>query len=154
MALELRSPAFRDGEPIPVKYTGDGENISPPLEWSGAPEGTKSFVLVVEDPDAPTGTFRHWGLYNIRAERTKLPEGLGHGVRTEDLGMGVNDFGEPRYGGPRPPKGHGIHHYHFKLGALDVEALMQAPTANIADIWDEAQEHLIAEAELVGTYVR
>jgi len=100
----------------------------------------------------PFGVFRHWGLYNIKAKRTQLPEGVGHGVRTEDLGMGVNDFGEPRYGGPAPPKGHGTHHYHFKLAALDVETLTQAPTASVADIWRAAQAHVIAQAELVGTY--
>ncbi len=150
ITFQLRSPAFGEGQAIPVKYTGDGDDVSPPLEWSNPPPGTRSFVLI--RPDAPFGVFRHWGLYNIKAKRTQLPEGVGHGVRTEDLGMGVNDFGEPRYGGPAPPKGHGTHHYHFKLAALDVETLTQAPTASVADIWRAAQAHVIAQAELVGTY--
>ncbi len=137
-----------------MKYTGDGENLSPPLEWSDPPAGTKSFALVVEDPDAPSGTFRHWGLYNIMAERRALPEGVGHGVKMEVLGMGVNDFGKPRYGGPAPPKGHGTHHYHFKLAALDVEVLTRKPKATVEDIWKMAQPHILGETELVGTYAR
>ncbi len=154
MPFELKSPAFSNEQRIPVKYTGDGENLSPPLEWSDPPPGTKSFALVVEDPDAPSGIFRHWGLYNIMAERRTLPEGVGHSLKMEDLGMGVNDFGEPRYGGPAPPKGHGTHHYHFKLAALDVEALTKKPKAKVEDIWNMAQKHIIDQAELVGTYAR
>ena len=107
MTFSLRSSAFSKGEPIPAKYTADGENLSPPLEWSDPPAGTKSFALIVEDPDTPSGMFRHWGLYNIMGERTLLPEGVGHGPKTEKLGKAVNDFGEPRYRGPAPPKGHG-----------------------------------------------
>jgi Raf kinase inhibitor-like YbhB/YbcL family protein len=157
MAFELKSSAFANQQPIPAKYTGDGEDLSPPLEWSDPPRGTKSFILIVEDPDAPSGTFRHWGLYNIVAQRNRLPEGFGVGAKPEDLGMGVNDFGKPRYNGPAPPQGHGTHHYHFKLAALDVERLAQAPhaaAARVADIWKAAQGHILAQAELVGTYAR
>ena len=154
MTFSLTSPAFRDGGQIPTKYTGDGENLSPPLEWSDAPAGTKSFALVVEDPDAPSGTFRHWGLYNIMGERSMLPEGVGHGAKTEKLGKGVNDFGEPRYRGPAPPKGHGTHHYHFKLAALDVEELSRAPKMAAEDVWKAAGKHMLAQADLVGTYSR
>ncbi|MEZ2144004.1 YbhB/YbcL family Raf kinase inhibitor-like protein [Bradyrhizobium sp. DN5] len=159
MAFSLTSPAFRDGERIPARYTADGENFSPPLQWSDPPPGTKSFALVVEDPDAPSGTFRHWGLYNIMGERTVLPEGVGGGrAKTEDIGKnigkGVNDFGEPNYQGPAPPRGHGTHHYHFKLAALDVEALSQAPKLAVGDIWKAAQTHLLGQTELVGTYSR
>jgi Raf kinase inhibitor-like YbhB/YbcL family protein len=157
MTFELKSPAFADQKPIPAKYTGDGEDLSPPLEWSDPPRGTKSFILIVEDPDAPSGTFRHWGLYNIMAQRNRLPEGVGVGAKPEDLGMGVNDFGKPRYNGPASPKGDGPHHYHFKLVALDVEALTQAPraaAARVADIWKAAQGHIIGQAELIGTYAR
>ena len=154
MTFGLKSPAFSNGEPIPEKYTADGENLSPPLEWSDPPAGTKSFALIVEDPDAPSGMFRHWGLYNIMGERTLLPEGVGRGKKTERLGKGVNDFGEPRYGGPAPPKGHGTHHYHFKLAALDVEELSHAPTMPAADIWKAAQKHMLGQTELVGTYGR
>jgi Raf kinase inhibitor-like YbhB/YbcL family protein len=154
MTFSLTSPAFRDGEQIPTKYTGDGENVSPPLAWSDAPAGTKSFALIVEDPDAPSGTFRHWGIYNIMGERSTLPEGVGHGAKTEKLGKGVNDFGEPRYRGPAPPKGHGTHHYHFKLAALDVEELSRAPKLPVEDVWKAAEKHMLAQADLVGTYSR
>lgn len=156
MTFSLKSAAFRDGERIPTKYTEDGENLSPPLQWADPPAGTKSFALIVEDPDAPSGTFRHWGIYNIMGERTLLPEGLGGGAgaKTEDLGKGVNDFGEPRYHGPAPPKGHGTHHYHFKLAALDVDALSRAPNMPIEQIWSAAEKHMLGQAELVGTYSR
>jgi Raf kinase inhibitor-like YbhB/YbcL family protein len=157
MAFELKSPAFADQQAIPAKYTGDGEDLSPPLEWSDPPRGTKSYILIVEDPDAPAGTFRHWGVYNIMAKRTRLPEGVGVGAKMEDLGIGVNDFDKARYNGPAPPKGHGAHHYHFKLAALDVERLTQPPqaaAARVADIWKAAQGHIIGEAALVGTYGR
>jgi Raf kinase inhibitor-like YbhB/YbcL family protein len=154
MTFSLSSPAFLPGHPIPPKYTADGDNLSPPLEWRGAPHGTKSFALVVEDPDAPSGTFRHWALFNISAGRDRLPAGVGHGTKTEDLGLGVNDFGHPHYDGPKPPKGDGTHHYHFKLAALDVETLSQAPKARAEDVWNAAREHVIADTELVGTYER
>lgn len=166
MAFSLTSPAFRDGERIPSEYTADGANFSPPLQWSDPPQGTKSFALVVEDPDAPSGTFRHWGLYNITGERTLLPEGLGAGgkakseamkseaMKSEAMGKGINDFGEAHYHGPAPPRGHGTHHYHFKLAALDVETLSQAPKLTAADIWKAAEKHMLGQAELVGTYSR
>lgn len=154
MSFSLTSPAFLPGERIPPKYTLDGENLSPPLEWVGAPKDAKSFVLVVEDPDAPSGVFRHWALFNISAGRDRLPEGVGRGAKTEDLGLGVNDFGHSHYDGPKPPKGHGMHHYHFKLAALDVETLSQRPKASVEDVWNAAQDHILAQTELVGTYER
>lgn len=154
MTFSLSSPAFEPGGPIPRKYTLDGENLSPPLQWHNAPAATKSFVLVVEDPDAPNGTFRHWALYNIGAGWDRLGEGIGHGAQTGDLGMGINDFGHPRYDGPRPPKGDGVHHYHFKLAAIDVELLSQSPKSRAKDVWKAAQAHLVAETEIVGTYER
>lgn len=154
MAFQLKSPAFRDQSRIPERYTADGENLSPPLEWSDPPPGTRSFALIVEDPDAPAGVFRHWGLYNIDAEQRMLPEGAGRAPKQEHLGSGINDFGQASYRGPAPPKGHGTHHYHFKLAALDVDSLSQSPQMNVADIWKAAQDHLLGEAELVGTYAR
>jgi Raf kinase inhibitor-like YbhB/YbcL family protein len=157
MTFELKSPAFPNGGHIPVKYTADGENLSPPLEWSNPPSRTKSFALVVEDPDAPTGVFRHWGLYNLAAETRALPEGLGEGRKRPDMGMAFNDFGRQQYGGPAPPKGHGIHHYHFKLLALDAERLTidsLGPSAAVADLLQAADTYKVGEAELVGTYER
>lgn len=154
MTFSVSSPAFGSGGAIPRKYTLDGDNLSPPLEWDGVPPGTKSFALIVEDPDAPKGVFRHWGLYNIAAGRDRLPEGVGHVARAEDLGVVVNDFGNRRYDGPKPPKGDGPHHYHFKLAALDVEALPQAPKVRAEDVWQAARPHILAEAEIVGVYQR
>lgn len=154
MGFELKSPAFGHLQRIPAKYTADGEDISPRLEWTGVPKEARSFALIVEDRDAPSGTFRDWGVYNIVAGRDRLPEGVGHGAKTEDLGMSVNDFGEPRYRGPAPPKGHGTHRYHFKILALDVESLSGAPKATVDDIRKAAEGHIIGEAELIGTYSR
>ncbi|WP_119459415.1 YbhB/YbcL family Raf kinase inhibitor-like protein [Rhodospirillaceae bacterium SYSU D60014] len=154
MPFIMNSPAFEDGSAIPTNYTCDGENISPPLEWSGAPAETRSFVLILEDPDAPSGMFRHWAVYNIAGGRTLLPEGVGAGVKTESLGYGINDFGDPHYGGPCPPKGHGTHHYHFRLAALKVETLTVPNAPKVTDVWDAAQPHIIDQAELVGTYSR
>ena len=151
MTFVVESPAFGDGEPIPSRYARKGDNVSPPLRWTGAPPGTRSFVLFVEDPDAPSGTFRHWALYNIAAERDQLPEGADVADK-ERFGHGVNDFGNPHYDGPQPPKGHGAHHYHFRLAALDVPNLDLPLTANIDEIWNAALPHVIAEARLVGTY--
>ncbi|MDQ2762002.1 MAG: YbhB/YbcL family Raf kinase inhibitor-like protein, partial [Pseudomonadota bacterium] len=153
MAFVLRSPVFNDGDEIPSRYTNEGANVSPPLEWSGAPDGTRSFVLVMEDPDAPGGMFHHWGLYDIEGARTMLPEAIGHGVKTETMGHGVNDFEHPRYDGPAPPEEDTPHRYVFRLGALDLEVPTRAPKRLVADIWESAQPHLLGEAVLTGTYV-
>lgn len=141
MAFTLESPAFREGQRIPRKYSRNGENVSPALIWKDAPAGTKSFVLVMEDPDAPGGTFRHWGLYDIPSERFSLPEAVTVGAKTEKLGHGVNDFGDAHYDGPQPPKGHGVHHYHFRLAALDVDTLPLGPNTRVGQIWNEARPY-------------
>ena len=111
MAFVIESAAFRNGEPILTKYTRDGQNLSPPLYWTGAPADTRSYVVIVEDPDAPSGTFRHWGMYNIPASETELPEGASSGEPGAIM-QARNDFGHAHYDGPEPPKGHGLHHYH------------------------------------------
>jgi Raf kinase inhibitor-like YbhB/YbcL family protein len=153
MALTITSPAFKPGEVIPTRYTRDGENMSPPLQWHGAPPETRSFVLLVEDPDAPSGMFRHWAMYNIPAGETGLPEGAsGHG--RSGAGEGVNGFGNARYDGPQPPTGHGPHHYHFRLVALDVPNLDIPALAKAEDVWTTAQPRIVAETELVGVYER
>ena len=146
MSFTLKSPAFRDGQAIPRKFTGDGENVSPPLEWSGAPAGARSFVIVVEDPDAPSGTFRHWGIYNLTGAH--LPEGVSEALTV------TNDFGDEGYGGPAPPRGHGVHHYHFRIAALDVAQLPTPPRTSVADLWAAAKRHILGEAKLIGTYSR
>lgn len=152
MAFMLKSSAFSDGERIPEEFARDGSNLSPPLEWSGAPEGTKSFLLVVEDPDAPRGMFRHWAVYDIPPGRQRLEEGAGR--RGADLKQGANDFGNPTYDGPQPPEGHGTHRYRFRLAALDTDHLDIAPRERAEAIWEAAQANILDEAELVGTYER
>jgi Raf kinase inhibitor-like YbhB/YbcL family protein len=148
MTLKLISPAFDPGKRIPDEHVRAGHNVSPPLEWTGAPEGTRSFVLVVEDSDAPGGSFWHWAVYDMPGDRVMLHEG-------EDLsgcGLGVNDFGRRSYDGPQPPPGHGVHHYHFRLAALrsaQLDGLDDAPHA--AAVWDKARTSALDTAELVGT---
>jgi Raf kinase inhibitor-like YbhB/YbcL family protein len=118
------------------------------LKWGEPPAGTKSFALVIDDPDAPSGAFRHWGVFDIPASARSI--GGGQQIGTEVK----NDFGKPGYGGPCPPKGHGEHHYHFKLFALDADRLDVSPGAKVADVETAARQHAIAEGELVGTYER
>ena len=146
--LSLTSDAFGEGGAIPVQYTCDGAGETPVLHWGEPPEGTKSFALVIDDPDAPSGTFRHWGIFDIPASARSIggPQRTGTGVK--------NDFGKPGYGGPCPPKGHGAHHYHFKLFALDVGQLGVSAEAKVADVERAAQRHAVAMGELVGTYER
>lgn len=146
--LRLTSDAFRDGQPIPVQYTCDGVNQTPLLRWDEPPAGTKSFALVIDDPDAPNGTFRHWGVFDIPASARSI--GGSQHIGTEVS----NDFGKPGYGGPCPPKGHGPHHYHFKLFALSVDKLDLGSGAKIVDVENAAQRHAIAQGELIGTYER
>jgi len=151
MALTLISKAFADEQPIPQKYARQGENIFPPLSWSGAPERTKSFALIVEDPDTPHGTFRHCGIANIPSHWTELAEGA-------DTAPGPsprfykNDFGQARYDGPQPPQGDRPHHYIFRLAALDVPSLAIPEAAGVGAMWTEAKKHLLAETSVVGTY--
>ena len=146
--ISLSSDAFKDGQPIPVQYTCDGANQPPGLNWGDPPPGTKSFALVVDDPDAPSGTFRHWGMYDIPGSARSY--GGGHHAGTEV----VNDFGTPGYGGPCPPKSHGPHHYHFKLFALDTDRLDLPPSAKVVDVENAAAQHLIGRGELIGIYER
>ena len=146
--LSLTSDAFRAGQPIPAQFTCDGANQTPTIHWDDPPAGTKSFALVIDDPDAPSGTFRHWGVSDIPASARSI--GGGQRVGTEV----ANDFGKLGYGGPCPPKGHGPHHYHFKLFALDTDKLGLSQSAKVVDVENAARQHAIAEGEIVGTYER
>jgi len=150
MPFALASPAFDNGQPIPATYSCDGTNISPPLAWRDAPSGTQSFILILDDPDAPGGVFRHWGVYNISAGQTALPGG----AKLNGLGRAINDFGRTGYDGPCPPPGHGLHHYHFRLAALDRATLDLGANVGVAALWRAAQPYVIGEAELLGTYSR
>lgn len=146
--LSLTSDAFQDGQPIPVQYSCDGADHTPVLHWGDPPQGTKSFALVIDDPDAPSGTFRHWGVFDIPPSARSIGG-------NQRLGTEVsNDFGKPGYGGPCPPKGHGPHHYHFRLFALDVDRLTLRPSAKVVDVENEAARHAIGQGELIGTYER
>ena len=146
--LSLTSDAFQEGQPIPAEFTCDGANRSPALAWGEPPAGTKSFTLIVDDPDAPSGLYRHWGAYDIPANARSVAAGQSVGTQA------TNDFGKPGYGGPCPPPGHGVHHYHFKLYALNVEQLGLQPNAKIAAVEDAARQHAIGQGELIGTYER
>ncbi|MDP8930389.1 MAG: YbhB/YbcL family Raf kinase inhibitor-like protein [Actinomycetota bacterium] len=131
---------------MPTKYTSDGDDVSPPLQWTGVPEETQQFALVVHDPDAPlTYGFTHWVLYGIRASTTSLEEGGSEFI------TGENDFGNKRYNGPAPPQGHGTHHYFFHLYALDTE-LDGEPGLTRLELLERIDGHIIEQARLVGTY--
>lgn len=154
MPLILTSPAFADHAPIPAQYTCQGEDISPPLVWSGAPDGTRSYVLIVDDPDAPDPaaprmTWVHWVLYNIPASAHGLAANERQNRPPPGTRDGVNDWKRGGYGGPCPPVGR--HRYFFKLYALDTELPdLRAPTK--ARIEQTIEGHVLAQAALVGTY--
>ncbi len=152
--MRLESSAFSDGHAIQRRFTCEGADLSPALHWSGAPQGTSSFVVLCDDPDAPAGTWRHWAAYDIPANCAALPEGAGQSGGKDDLAQAVNDFGRRAYGGPCPPRGHGTHHYHFRLLALAIDHLPAPRRPSCRDVEIEAREHLLAEAILVGTYER
>lgn len=147
MSIQLTSRAFAEGEAIPNKYTCDGENLSPPLSWSGIPEGTQSLALVVNDPDAPRGDWVHWVLVDLPPDLADLPEGAqGAGVE------GVNDFNKRGYGGPCPPRGSN-HRYIFKLYALDRALNLQAGMTR-GEAEKAMQGHILAQGQLMGRYGR
>jgi len=154
MSLSLSSPAFAQNQKIPAQFSRDGGNLSPPVEWQGAPAGTRSFALIVEDPDAPMGTFRHWAAYDIPGDARRLAEGAGSREQGAALQMGTNDFGNTQYDGPQPPAGHGTHHYHFRLFALDVPELEVPASCSADDILAAAEDHALDEADVVGTFER
>jgi Raf kinase inhibitor-like YbhB/YbcL family protein len=154
MALSIDTPSFARNARIPDQFARDGANVSPRVEWHGAPLDTRSFALIVEDPDAPKGTFRHWAAYDIPGDATWLHEGAGSDALGSAIKMARNDFGDVRYDGPQPPPGHGTHHYHFRLFALDTASLDLPASANAKEVLDAAVEHSLAEAETVGTFER
>ena len=153
MPFELRSSAFKKNEVIPRKFTCDGSDVSIPLSWSDPPEGTKSLALIADDPDAPAGVWVHWVLYDLPSEMRKISEAVPREVTLEPGGkQGKNDFGKIGYGGPCPPRGL-VHRYFFKMYALDRMTGLQ-PRATKKQLIDAMKGHILAEAELVGTYKR
>jgi Raf kinase inhibitor-like YbhB/YbcL family protein len=152
MTMILESPVFAPGKEIPIRYTGEGADISPPLTFSGVPSSAKSLVLIIDDPDAPDPaapkmTWVHWVLYNIPPSTSGLIEGVQ--TLPKGTGVGLNDFKRKDYGGPHPPIGR--HRYFHKLYALDA-TLSFAATPTKADVEKAMMGHIITEASLVGTY--
>lgn len=154
MSLTLKSPVFEQGGSIPQRYTCEGDDISPPLQWSGVPGGTRSLALIVDDPDAPDPaaprmTWVHWLVYNLPPDGGGLPEGVARGDLPAGTLLGRNDFRRTRYGGPCPPIGR--HRYFFKLYALDI-VLPDLGTPDKAALLRAMEGHVLERTELIGTY--
>jgi len=150
--MKLSSPDFKNNGSIPTRYSGEGDNTAPPLEWTDVPSSCKELAIICEDPDAPKRVgvdhpFAHWVYYGIPDTTTSTYDGK------IDAVQGKNSFGKLGYGGPMPPVGHGIHHYHFKLYALD-SALKLPPGLTKNELMNAMQGHILAEAKLTGTYAR
>lgn len=150
MALNLVVEGFGEGAAIPARFTCDGENLHPGMKWSGEPAGTMSFALIVDDPDAPGGTWNHWLLWDIPGDTRGFAEGKGKTPGT----AGMNDFGDVGYGGPCPPKGGGPHRYFFRLFALNAHTLGLTAGAKRAALDRALKEHTIANAAYMGRYER
>lgn len=151
MAFQLTVAGFAQGAVVPQRHTCDGQDLSPALNWTGPPPDTKSFALIVDDPDAPVGTWNHWLLWDIAAAAHSVAEGFKPG---QSGVSGTNDFGRQGYGGPCPPKGHGPHRYFFKLFALNVASLGLKVGAKRAELDRALEGHVLAEAQYVGKYER
>jgi len=152
MAFQLSSTAFSNGDMIPKKYTCDGNDISPPLQWSDAPEGTASYALTCDDPDAPVGTWDHWLLFNIPPATASLSKGVTPATELPSGGThGKNSWGKLGYGGPCPPGG--THRYFFRLYALS-KLLDLPPGATKEQLLKAMKGHVLGDAELMGKYRR
>lgn len=155
--MKLTSPAFADGAAMPQKYAykGEGENVSPPLAWTGVPAGTKELAILMDDEDSPAGSFSHWVLYKIPVTATELPENVpaaGELKTPAGAVQGVNSYGEAGYGGPMPPSGK-THHYNFTLFALDTN-IEDGPGLDAKELRRKIFNHSLAEVTLTGTYKR
>jgi Raf kinase inhibitor-like YbhB/YbcL family protein len=160
MTIEVTSTAFNQAEPIPARYTGEGADVSPPLAWSGVPEGTKELALICDDPDAPTAEpWVHWVIYKIPADAGGLPEGIAKNPRLKQPAgvlQGKNSWPSGQaigYRGPMPPHGSGKHRYFFKLYALDVKLVVD-PGMGKKPLLEDMAPHILEEGELMGTYQR
>lgn len=152
MDIKITSSAFKDGGLIPTKYTCDGADISPPLQWDAVPEGTKSIALICDDPDAPMGTWVHWVLYNLPPDVVELAEDVPADETLPNGAMqGTSDFGRIGYGGPCPPSG--THRYFFKIYLLDT-TLDLSPGARKRDLLKAMEGHILAQGQLIGKYKR
>ena len=160
MTIQVTSSAFIQGHPIPKKYTGEGADVSPPLRWTGVPAGTKELVLICDDPDAPMSEpWVHWVIYKMPADTQGLPEGVPRKPRLKEPAgamQGRNSWPGSEaigYRGPMPPPGHGVHHYYFKLYALEAHMVVE-PGLEKKAIMEEIGDHILAEGVLMGTYQR
>ena len=151
LTIHLTSPAFADGAMIPKKYTCDGANLSPPLEWTSVPGSARALALICDDPDAPMGTWSHWVVHDLSPETTKLDEGISPDSGPLAHHQGKNDFGKIGYGGPCPPSG--THRYFFRLYALDKQ-LNLGPAPTRAMVLKAIEGHILAEGRLIGKYAR
>ncbi|HEX4265717.1 MAG TPA: YbhB/YbcL family Raf kinase inhibitor-like protein [Verrucomicrobiae bacterium] len=151
--MEITSSAFKNGQPIPSQYTCDDKNISPPLEWNGAPTGTESLALIVDDPDAPGTVWTHWVVFDLPADASGLPEDA---VKTESVlakaKQGLNDFKKAGYGGPCPPGG-SQHRYFFKIYALDIKLGLPSGASRKA-VETAMTKHILAQGQIMGIYQR
>ena len=153
MAIALSSTAFKEGDKIPVKYTCEGQDISPPLEWGEPPQETRAFVLIMDDPDAPMGVFTHWVIFNIPSDSRKLPEAMPTQAQLPSGALqGKSDFGRTGYGGPCPPPGR-PHRYQFTLYALDQPLDLKAGISK-KQLLGAMQDHILAQGQLTGIYQR
>ncbi len=157
MTIKFHSPAFEPGAPIPKKYTEDGENISPMIKWAEIPTDARELALICDDPDAPTPEpWVHWVIYKIPFNTTHLPEIVAKVEKPPEVPgalQGKNSWNKPGYSGPAPPKGHGVHHYHFKVYALDAP-LNVLPGLTKIELLAAMKGHIIAQGEMIGTYQR
>jgi Raf kinase inhibitor-like YbhB/YbcL family protein len=152
MEIMIASTAFKEGGQIPIDYTGFGKDMSPPLRWSGIPDGTKSFALICEDPDAPMGIWVHWVIYNIRPDTQGLPPNIPPKETLPNGAMqGKNDFRKIGYGGPKPPSG--IHRYYLRIYALD-EELGLLPGATKDQLQRAMKGHILSQGQLMGTHAK
>lgn len=152
MTIKITSPVFREGEQIPVRYSCNDVNISPPLDWEGVPEGTQSIALIFDDPDAPSGTFVHWVIFNLPADTRSLPEHVkGRELMDDGSKQGLNSYGLVGYNGPCPPKG--THRYFFKIYALD-RKLDLPPLVKKDELLSAMEAHILDQGELMGVFTR
>ena len=152
MEIKITSSAFEDGGLIPAKYSCDGADISPPLQWDAVPEGTKSVALICDDPDAPMGTFVHWVIFGLPAETKELAENIpSDETLPNGAKQGTSDFGRIGYGGPCPPSG--THRYFFKIYALDTEIDLAAG-ASKRELLKAMEGHILGQGQLIGKYKR
>lgn len=149
--LGFSTSSFRPNGEIPARFTCEGSDLSPALSWTDPPAGTRSFALVMSDPDAPSGTFVHWVIYNLPASSRSLPEGVARGSEAAGGQQGINGFGKTGYNGPCPPPGK-PHRYFFRLWALDSTLSLQQPSAQ--DLEAAVRGHILAHGEIVGRFRR